>query len=207
MDTTGRFGGLSNRSAIILVAALAVGLIHHMDHVLRFDHSGWPFRPEVNPFTFSLLAYPIGLFAPLGPARLFWLRWFVLLAGTGFTLWAHSLIETPAMQYAMWAHNHTLEPKQPHAHNLLGVQSNTLGILAVSISMTLCYAEAKASAASHLDTTQTIRNGLHAFAVSWFCGKATYLDLGISRSPPRSDVLSLVVDRQCHPWSRTENSN
>ena len=48
MDTTGRFGGLSNRSAIILVAALAVGLIHHMDHVLRFDHSGWPFRPEVS---------------------------------------------------------------------------------------------------------------------------------------------------------------
>ncbi len=37
----------------------ALGLLHHADHVLRYDHNGWPFRPEVTPFTFSLLVYPI----------------------------------------------------------------------------------------------------------------------------------------------------
>jgi len=59
VQASSRFGGLSSLSATILVAILIVGFIHHTDHVLRFDHSGWPFRPEVNPFTFSLLAYPI----------------------------------------------------------------------------------------------------------------------------------------------------
>jgi hypothetical protein len=118
-------------------AAIIVGLIHHTDHVLRADHSGWPFRPEVNPFTFSLLAYPISLFALFGPARLYWVRRFVLLVGAGFTLWAHIVIETPAVQYAIWAHDHSLEPRQPDTHNLLGIQSGALGILAVGVSMTL----------------------------------------------------------------------
>src|SRR5215469_11665673 len=104
-----RFGGLSGRSAVLIGLSIGFGLLHHIDHVLRVDHSGWPFRPEVNPFTFSLLAYPILLFALFGPARLFWLRWLLLLVGAAFTLWAHTLIETPAMQYAMWAHNHSLE--------------------------------------------------------------------------------------------------
>ena len=69
MHAGDRFGGLSKRSAIIIGAAIIIGLVHHTDHVLRVDHSGWPFRPDVNPFTFSLLAYPILLFALLGPAR------------------------------------------------------------------------------------------------------------------------------------------
>ena len=115
MSVSDHFGGLSKRSVFILGAAMLIGLIHHADHVLRFDHSGWPFRASVNPFTFSLLAYPIALFALFGPARLFWVRWFVVLVGAGFTLWAHFMIETPTMQYAMWAHDHSLDPHQPDA--------------------------------------------------------------------------------------------
>ena len=137
MSASDRFGGLSKHSAIIIGAVMLIGLIHHTDHVLRVDHSGWPFRADVNPFTFSLLAYPISLFALLGPARLFWLRWLVLLVGAGFTIWAHFMIETPGMQYAMWAHNHSLEPQQPDTHNLLGLQSIALGLVAVGVSMTL----------------------------------------------------------------------
>ena len=137
MSASDRFGGLSKRSAIIIGAVILIGLIHHTDHVLRVDHSGWPFRADVNPFTYSLLAYPILLFALLGPARLFWLRWLVLLVGAGFTLWAHFMIETPGMQYAMWAHNHSLEPQQPDTHNLFGLQSTALGLVAVGVSMTL----------------------------------------------------------------------
>jgi hypothetical protein len=77
------------------------------------------------------------LFALLGPSRLFWLRWLVLFAGAGFTLWAHFMLETPDMQYAMWAHNHSLEPQQPDTHNLLGLESNVLGVVAVGVSMAL----------------------------------------------------------------------
>ena len=40
MNTSGRFGGLSERSLLIMGAALAVGLVHHIDYVLRVDHSG-----------------------------------------------------------------------------------------------------------------------------------------------------------------------
>jgi hypothetical protein len=58
MSASDRFGGLSKRSAIIIGAVILIGLIHHTDHVLRVDHSGWPFRADLNPFTFSLLAYP-----------------------------------------------------------------------------------------------------------------------------------------------------
>ena len=65
MSAGGHFGGLSRRSEIIIGAAILVGLLHHADHVLHFDHGGWPFRGSVNPFTFSLLAYPISLFARL----------------------------------------------------------------------------------------------------------------------------------------------
>ena len=105
-----RFGGLSTRFRNQHGRHVVVGLIHHSDHVLRFDHSGWPFRANVNPFTYSLLAYPITLFALLGSAQLFWARRLVLLVGAGFTLWAHLMIETPAMQYAVWAHNHPAAP-------------------------------------------------------------------------------------------------
>ena len=137
MIASDRFNGLSRRSAIIISALIVVGLAHHTDHVLRVDHGGWPFRHDVNPFTFSLLAYPILLFALLGPARLFWARWSTLLIGMGFTLMAHIMIETPGMQYAMWAHNHSLEPSQPDTHNLLGLQSPFVGEVAVVLAMTL----------------------------------------------------------------------
>jgi hypothetical protein len=86
---------LSRRTGILLVAVLVVTMLHHVDHVLRVDHSGWPFKAEVTPFTFSLLVYPVILFGLFGPQRLFWLRWALLVAATGFALYAHGAIETP----------------------------------------------------------------------------------------------------------------
>src|SRR3712207_4736702 len=44
----------------LLVAAASVtilGFFHHVDHVVRGNHSGWPFEEELTPFTFSLLIY------------------------------------------------------------------------------------------------------------------------------------------------------
>ncbi len=137
MELLNRSNGLSRTPAVLLLATICVGLLHHIDHVLRVDHSGWPFRPDVNPFTYSLLAYPILLFALLGPLRFFWLRWAGLALGTAFTLYAHTRIESPQMQYAMWAYNRSLEPALSDIRNLCGVQSSTMGVVAVALAMSL----------------------------------------------------------------------
>ncbi len=41
------------------VLVTVFGLLHHVDHVVRGNHSGWPFVKEVTPFTFSLLVYAL----------------------------------------------------------------------------------------------------------------------------------------------------
>src|SRR5215213_11440670 len=46
----------------LLVAAACVtifAILHHADHVIRGNHSGWPFQEAVTPFTFSLLIYAL----------------------------------------------------------------------------------------------------------------------------------------------------
>ena len=44
---------------VVGIGVTVFGVLHHMDHVVRGDHSGWPFREEVTPFTFSLLVYAL----------------------------------------------------------------------------------------------------------------------------------------------------
>ena len=44
---------------IFASSATVFGLLHHADHVIRGNHSGWPFQAEVTPFTFSLLIYAL----------------------------------------------------------------------------------------------------------------------------------------------------
>lgn len=41
------------------VAATVFSVLHHADHVIRGNHSGWPFQGEVTLFTFSLLIYAL----------------------------------------------------------------------------------------------------------------------------------------------------
>jgi hypothetical protein len=45
----------------LVLVAIPLGLLHHADHVGRADHSSWPFRPEVGPFTFTHRAAPADL--------------------------------------------------------------------------------------------------------------------------------------------------
>jgi hypothetical protein len=40
-------------------AVTVFGLLHHVDHVVRGNHSGWPFVEGVSSFTFSLLVYAL----------------------------------------------------------------------------------------------------------------------------------------------------
>jgi hypothetical protein len=49
------------RRGLLVLGALVTlfGVLHHMDHVVRGNHSGWPFKEAVTPFTFSLLIYAL----------------------------------------------------------------------------------------------------------------------------------------------------
>jgi hypothetical protein len=62
-----------------------LGLAHHVDHIIRGNHVGWPVTPHVNPFTYSLAIYPllaVGLYLTItdrAGAR-FWTGFFALSA-------------------------------------------------------------------------------------------------------------------------------
>ena len=91
----------------------------------------------MTPFTYSLIAYPILLFALLGPQAWRWVRLAILAGATAFTLWAHTQVETPWMQYVMWAENRSLDPLTPGFQNAFCIQSPALGWAAVVISLGL----------------------------------------------------------------------
>ena len=52
-------GGLRRRLLIAGGGVTLFGILHHVDHVVRGNHSGWPFQDTVTPFTFSLLIYAL----------------------------------------------------------------------------------------------------------------------------------------------------
>jgi hypothetical protein len=81
----GRAVSARNRLLYALIfLAMFMSLGHHIDHIIRGNHVGWPLTSEVNAFTFSLGIYPLillGLYlyasGRVGPG--FW----ALLSGTG----------------------------------------------------------------------------------------------------------------------------
>jgi hypothetical protein len=44
---------------LFVVVPTMLGAAHHIDHVIRGNHVGWPITAEVNPFTYSLVIYPL----------------------------------------------------------------------------------------------------------------------------------------------------
>ena len=112
------------------LARIATGFVvlHHTDHVLRFDHSGWPFRPEVTPFTYSLLIYPLIAFMLAG-RRHPWMRVVAALILFLFPTLAHLSVEPPSAKYGTWAYSPEV--------NLLHTASPALGILSVTIAVML----------------------------------------------------------------------
>lgn len=127
-----------SRSEKLLLIAGALAIVHHIDHVLRVDHSGWPFVPRVSPFTFSLLVYPLFLFVLLVRTK----PWF-RVAVTGFlfvgTSLTHAFIETPVDEYRTWAYGSNF-PGQVGQHNLTGRDSVFLGVCAAIVTLLLSVA-------------------------------------------------------------------
>jgi hypothetical protein len=60
--------GLTRPFYLFVLVPTLLGVAHHLDHVVRGNHVGWPLTPEVNPFTYSLAIYPllaVGLYLSL----------------------------------------------------------------------------------------------------------------------------------------------
>ena len=126
------------------LVALGASLMHHADHVLRYDHSGWPFTPDVNAFTFSLVAYP--MIATILCARS-WPGYQAAASTIGFIIVvaAHTLIETPRDQYHTWAAGVSNSPQALGTSNLLDISSPTMGVAAVVVANVLHVAIALAA--------------------------------------------------------------
>lgn len=135
--TDARLGAPSRRSKVLLEITFVLGVMHLVDHVLRVDHSGWPFVEGVTPFTFFAVVFPpIALFAHFDRSRP-WLRVGLLAFLLVGLLFAHSFLETPGDQYGVWATNASTEPYALGWPNLLNIESPVLGVLAVIEAMLL----------------------------------------------------------------------
>ena len=103
---------------------IALALVHHVDHVLRVDNNGWPFRPEVTPFTYSFLVYAIIAavwFARSRPRVRIGMSAVLVVAAL-----AHLWLDTPSAQFVTWA-------ARPEA-NWLAASSPVLGAMAVLLT-------------------------------------------------------------------------
>jgi hypothetical protein len=135
--TDARLWAPSRRSKVLLEITFVLGVLHLIDHVLRVDHSGWPFVEGVTPFTFFAVVFPpIALFAHFDRSRP-WLRVGLLAFLLVGLLFAHSFLETPGDQYGVWATNASTEPYALGWPNLLNIESPVLGVLAVIEAMLL----------------------------------------------------------------------
>ncbi|MBV8279311.1 MAG: hypothetical protein JO170_29175 [Verrucomicrobia bacterium] len=125
------------RSEWLMLFSGGLGVLHHIDHILRFDHSGWPFRDVVTPFSYSLLVYPF-LGVAFGCRRSGWSRFAILLLILLLTQSAHIFLETPIQQYWVWAYNASCTTGATAGlPNLLGLRSPLLGMAAVLLSFVL----------------------------------------------------------------------
>ena len=98
------------RLLIMAIYVTILGFIHHVDHVIRGNHIGWPFSPAATPFTFSLLVYPfllMGIFLTI--RRRAWAGYWLAVALPALALVVfvhlipHAGYEAPADLYVPYA--------------------------------------------------------------------------------------------------------
>lgn len=120
----------------LLLLTTILGLLHHVDHVLRVDHSGWPFIPLVTPFTYSLFVYPVILAALLAKPKP-WFRFWAIMTIFVFVQTSHIFIEPASHIYTTWVHGSNLDRAAGLSENLLGIHSQALAIIAVIVQVAL----------------------------------------------------------------------
>jgi hypothetical protein len=124
----------------MLLVVVGLTFAHHLDHVLRADNSGWPFTPDVTPFTISLLLYPIFALDFLLLRRRPWVRVALVAALFAALQVAHAVYEPPADQYGTWANGVSSVAHARGRPNLLDTASPALGVLSVAVSTLLSLA-------------------------------------------------------------------
>ncbi|MBC8110228.1 MAG: hypothetical protein H7Y04_04130 [Verrucomicrobia bacterium] len=122
-----------NQSARLLLLSLIVSVIHHTDHVLRIDHSGWPFLPQITSFTYSLLVYPIFLFIFLAKP---WYQVFGTAFLFLFATIAHIFFEPMGDKFHTWAYGSNLSGHIGE-ENMLRQNSVFLGVCSIVLAMFL----------------------------------------------------------------------
>ncbi|MBE7174563.1 MAG: hypothetical protein INR73_28585 [Williamsia sp.] len=121
-----------------LTISLLLSVLHHTDHILRIDHSGWPFIAPVSPFTYSLLVYPIFLSIFLNLKKLLYCiiaTAFLFVVATG----AHIFFEPLRDKYHTWTYGSDL-PHHVGEQNKLGIHSPVLGVVSIAIAVLLSLA-------------------------------------------------------------------
>ena len=58
-DVTSKKPRLRRWILLTLGSLVLFGALHHVDHLVRGNHVGWPANTDINPFTYSLVAYPL----------------------------------------------------------------------------------------------------------------------------------------------------
>jgi hypothetical protein len=118
----------------MLLGVVGLAFLHHVDHVLRADNSGWPFTPDVTPFTISLLVYPIFAIDFLLLRNRPWVRVGLVAFLFAALQVTHAVFEPPSHQYGTWADGTSSIPRALGQPNLLEVASPFLGALSVAVS-------------------------------------------------------------------------
>lgn len=74
----------SGAARSLVYGATVLSLGHHLDHVIRGNHTGWPLTDQVTPFTYSLGVYPLILLGLcLSTTSKAGRRYWMLLSGAG----------------------------------------------------------------------------------------------------------------------------
>ena len=123
-----------SRGEWALLAVVALALLHHVDHVLRADNSGWPFTGDLTPFTASLVVYPIFAMDFLLLRDRPWVRVGLVAALFVALQVTHAVFEPPSVQYGTWADGVSSAGHALGQPNLPGVASPLLGAASVAVS-------------------------------------------------------------------------
>lgn len=112
-----------------------LSLLHHIDHILRIDHSGFPFLSRVSPFTYSLFVYLIFLVIALFRKQP-WYRVIGTLMLFLFATIAHIFFEPMKDKFHTWAYGSNLK-YHIGEQNMLGYNSKFLGVCSIVLAILL----------------------------------------------------------------------
>lgn len=83
-----RTRGVDRRLYFLIGLGTIFGIGHHLDHIVRGNHVGWPLIPEVTVFTYTLMIYPviaIGMYLTMNE-RVGVRYWVIVLGGILFAV-------------------------------------------------------------------------------------------------------------------------